>query len=166
MLYKQTSVNVFYELDEIEFLFSAFQKFLSLSLIFLFFAIVDQSCKLQNSFMVSKPQSMASTTPTEIAQSTHTTPIHTTPTPSTSTQSPLLLLSNMSNLMSIKLDYTNYIPLKHQLITILEVYSLVEHIDGTAPKPSPFVLDATEMQLQLLILNFKLGRSRIRHYFP
>ena len=28
----------------------------------------------------------------------------------TPTQSPLQLLSNMSNLMSIKLDYTNYIP--------------------------------------------------------
>ena len=26
---------------------------------------------------------------------------------------------------------------------MLEAYSLVEHIDGTAPKPSPFVLDAT-----------------------
>ena len=92
--------------------------------------------------MVLEPQSIASTTPTNTTQSTHTTPIHTTPTPSTSTQSPLLLLSNMSNLMSIKLDYTNYIPWKHQLITILKAYFLVEHIDGTTPKPSPFVLDA------------------------
>ena len=37
----------------------------------------------------------------------------------------------MSNLMSIKLDYTNYIPWKHQLITILEAYSFIEHIEGT-----------------------------------
>ena len=43
--------------------------------------------------------------------------------------------------MSIKLDYTNYIPWKHQLVTILEAYSLIEHIDGTASTPSPFVLD-------------------------
>ena len=92
---------------------------------------------------------MATTTPTDTAQSMHTTPtpIHTTSipstsTPSASTPSPLLLLSNMSNLMSIKLDYTNYIPWKHQLITILENYSLIEHIDGTTSKPSPFVLDA------------------------
>ena len=49
----------------------------------------------------------------------------------------------MSNLMSIKLDYTNYIQWKHQLITILEAYSLIEHIDGTTLKPSPFVLDTT-----------------------
>ena len=48
----------------------------------------------------------------------------------------------MSNLMSIKLDYTNYIPWRHQLVTILEAYSLIEHIDGTATKQSPYVLDS------------------------
>ena len=94
---------------------------------------------------------MASTTPTDATQSVHTTPIQPTTIPSTSVpststlptaiQSPLLFLSNMSNLMSIKLDYTNYIPWRHQLLTILEAYSLIEHIDGTALKPSPFVLD-------------------------
>ena len=47
----------------------------------------------------------------------------------------------MSNLMSIKLDYTNYILWRHQLLTILEAYSLIEHIDDTALKPSPFALD-------------------------
>ena len=98
--------------------------------------------------MVLEPRSMASTNPNDTTQSMHTTPTptpaHATSIPSTtviSTPSPLLLLSNMSNLMSIKLDYTNYIPWKHQLITILEAYSLIEHIDGTASKPSPFVLD-------------------------
>lgn len=44
--------------------------------------------------------------------------------------------------MSIKLDYANYIPSKHQLITILEAYSLIEHIDGTTQRPLPFVLDS------------------------
>ena len=77
-----------------------------------------------------------------------TTPTNTTPSPSPTphitnqTLSPLLLLSNISNLMSIKLDYTNYIPWKHQLITILEAYSLVEHIDGSTPQPGQFLLDA------------------------
>ena len=88
---------------------------------------------------------MASTPPTDTAQSIHTTPIHTTSTPtpnSTPKQSPLLLLSNMSNLMSIKLDYTNYIPWKHQLITILEAYSLIEHIDGSTTQPCQYLLDA------------------------
>ena len=43
--------------------------------------------------------------------------------------------------MSIKLDYTNYIPWKHQLITILEAYSLIEHIDGSITQPCQFLLD-------------------------
>ena len=71
---------------------------------------------------------MALTPPTNTTPSLSPTPQITNQTPS-----PLLLLSNMSNLMSIKLDYTNYIPWKHQLITILEAYSLVEHIDGSTP---------------------------------
>ena len=96
---------------------------------------------------------MTSTTPIDATQSIHTTPIQPTTIPSTSVsststlptgiQSPLLFLSNMSNLMSIKLDYTNYIPWRHQLLTILEAYSLIEHIDGTTLKPSPFTLDTT-----------------------
>ena len=83
---------------------------------------------------------MASTTPANTTTSTNTN----LPSPQITTQapSPLLLLSNMSNLMSIKLDYTNYIPWKHQLITILEAYSLVEHIDGPTSQPGQFLLDA------------------------
>ena len=91
--------------------------------------------------MVSELRSIALTTPADIVQSVHTTQIQPTTIPSTfapststsstSIQSPLLLLSN-----------TNYIPWKHQLITILEAYSLVEHIDDTTPKPLPFALDA------------------------
>ena len=108
--------------------------------------------------MVSEP--MASTPQRETTQSTHTAPVHTFSTPSTSIQSPLLLLSNMSNLMSIKLDYTNYIPWKHQLLTILKAYSLVEHIDGTTPKPSPFVLDASGNTTSIVNLDFQSWRIR------
>ena len=99
---------------------------------------------------------MASTTPTESSQSTPipSSSTHTTPSPSPS-PSPLLLLSNISNLMSIKLDYTNYKPWKHQLITILEVYLLIEHIDGTTLKPSPFVLDATRNPTLVVNLDFQ-----------
>ena len=100
---------------------------LFLSLFVLIFAIVVHSSKLQifhgirakiNGFNNTNWHSTicAHTTPTPI----HTTSIPSTSTPSISTPSPLLLLSNMSNLISIKLDYTNYIPWKHQLITILE----------------------------------------------
>ena len=45
--------------------------------------------------------------------------------------------------MSVKLDYNNYIyiPWKHQLITILEAYSLIKHIDGSTQQPSQFLLN-------------------------
>jgi hypothetical protein len=56
--------------------------------------------------------------------------------------SPLLLLSNMSNLMSIKLDSVNYIVWKLQLTTILEAYSMIDHIDGSVPKPSQYLIGA------------------------
>ena len=78
-----------------------------------------------------------------MASTAATTSTSNTSTPTTShsvvpSQSTLLLLSNMSNLMSIKLDYSNYIPWKHQLMTILEAYSLIEHIDGSVSQPCPF----------------------------
>ena len=62
--------------------------------------------------------------------------------------------------MSIKLDYTNYIPWKHHLIAILEAYSLVEYIDGTVPKPSPFVLDATRTATLVVNLEFQAWKIK------
>ena len=89
--------------------------------------------------MALEPESMASSTPT----STTTSPPQTIATvTATQSPSPLLLLSNMSNLMSIKLDYTNYIPWRHRLITILEAYSFIEHIDGSTSQPIQYLLDA------------------------
>jgi hypothetical protein len=73
--------------------------------------------------MVSKPSeptSMAS--PSNSSQSSSAAQI----------PSPLLLLSNMSNLMSIKLDNINYLVWKLQLI---------DHIDGTVQKSSQFLVD-------------------------
>nr|XP_023913981.1 uncharacterized protein LOC112025541 [Quercus suber] len=101
---------------------------------------------------------MASTTPTEPSQSISIPPFSYTHT--ASSPSPLLLLSNMSNLMSIKLDYTNYIPWKHQLVTILEAYSLIEHIDGTTLKPSPLLLDATGIPTSVVNLEFQSWNIR------
>jgi hypothetical protein len=62
--------------------------------------------------------------------------------PSPQLPSPLLLLSNMSNLMSIKLDSLNYMVWKLQLTTILEAYSIIDHIDGSVQKPSQYLVDA------------------------
>ena len=42
---------------------------------------------------------------------------------------PLLLLSNMANMTTIKLDNTNYIVWRHQITMVLETYSLFELIE-------------------------------------
>ena len=42
---------------------------------------------------------------------------------------PLLLLSNMANMMTIKMDNTNYIVWRHQMTMVLETYSLFELIE-------------------------------------
>ena len=89
--------------------------------------------------MALEPESMASSTPTSTTPSPPQTIATVT---ATQSPSPLLLLSNMSNLMSIKFDYTNYIPWRHRLITIIEAYSFIEHIDGSTSQPIQYLLDA------------------------
>ena len=42
---------------------------------------------------------------------------------------PLLLLSNMANMTTIKLDNTNYIVWRHQITMVLETYSLFALIE-------------------------------------
>ena len=57
----------------------------------------------------------------------------------TSVHSPLLLLNNMANLMSTKLDSTNYMIWKLQISAILDAYSMIDHLDGSNPPPCPFL---------------------------
>jgi hypothetical protein len=67
---------------------------------------------------------------TNSAQNTsNPTPVH----------SPLLLLNNMANLMSTKLDSTNYMIWKLQTSAILDAYSMIDHLDGSNPSPCPFL---------------------------
>ena len=92
---------------------------LSLSLIFI---TVNKALKL--SFMVSEPTIMD---------------------PVVNNSSPLLLL-NMSNLMSIKLDSVNYMIWKLQLSAILDAYSMIEHLDGSTQQPRQFLVNETGVQ--------------------
>uniref|UniRef100_A0A2N9FFC2 Reverse transcriptase Ty1/copia-type domain-containing protein n=1 Tax=Fagus sylvatica TaxID=28930 RepID=A0A2N9FFC2_FAGSY len=55
--------------------------------------------------------------------------------------SPLLLLNNMSNLMSIKLDSMNYMLWKLQISAILDAYSMIEHLDGSTQQPRQFIVN-------------------------
>ena len=52
---------------------------------------------------------------------------------------PLLLLSNMANMMTVKLDNTNYIVWKHQIPMVLETYSLFEHLEEPQLIPNKFL---------------------------
>uniref|UniRef100_A0A2N9EHV2 Retrotransposon Copia-like N-terminal domain-containing protein n=1 Tax=Fagus sylvatica TaxID=28930 RepID=A0A2N9EHV2_FAGSY len=59
---------------------------------------------------------------------------------------PLLLLNNMSNLMSIKLDSVNYMVWKLQISAILDAYSMIEHLDGSTQQPRQFLIDEAGVQ--------------------
>uniref|UniRef100_A0A2N9ITK5 Retrotransposon Copia-like N-terminal domain-containing protein n=1 Tax=Fagus sylvatica TaxID=28930 RepID=A0A2N9ITK5_FAGSY len=63
--------------------------------------------------------------------------------------SPLLLLNNMSNLMSIKLDSMNYMLWKLQISAILDAYSMIEHLDGSTQQPRQFII--TEDVLAMVV---------------
>uniref|UniRef100_A0A2N9IMA2 Protein kinase domain-containing protein n=1 Tax=Fagus sylvatica TaxID=28930 RepID=A0A2N9IMA2_FAGSY len=63
-----------------------------------------------------------------------------------SNQSPLLLLNNMSNLMSTKLDSSNFMIWKLQIIAVLDAYSMLDHLDGSIPKPNQFLTTETGIQ--------------------
>jgi hypothetical protein len=65
---------------------------------------------------------------------------HSTNSPNSPAQSPLLLLNHMSNLMSAKLDSTNYMIWKVQITAILNAYSMLDHIDGSIPQPREFLI--------------------------
>ena len=52
---------------------------------------------------------------------------------------PLLLLSNMSNIMTVKLDNTNYVVWKHQIKMVLETYSLFELLEDPQLIPEKFL---------------------------
>jgi hypothetical protein len=86
---------------------------------------------------------------------------HTTNPPlQTSLQAPLLLLSNMSNLMSVKLDSTKFIVWKHQLSSILKAYSMIDFVDGTIQSPSRFLTDTKGNFTTTVNPEFQLWNTR------
>ena len=57
----------------------------------------------------------------------------------TSTQTPMILLSNISNLVSVKLDHSNYVLWKYQITSILKAYSVLSFVDGTQQCPPEYL---------------------------
>ena len=88
--------------------------------------------------MVSKPPLMAFA----LSSSSSTTP-STTATTSPLVNPSLLLLSNMSRMMTVKLDFTNYIVWKHQIVVILEAYAMIGFLEDSCVAPDPFLKDSS-----------------------
>uniref|UniRef100_A0A2N9E5R8 Integrase catalytic domain-containing protein n=1 Tax=Fagus sylvatica TaxID=28930 RepID=A0A2N9E5R8_FAGSY len=59
--------------------------------------------------------------------------------PGTISQTPILLLKD---LVSVKLDATNYVIWKYQILSIFESYSLLDMVDGTSSPPAQYLADA------------------------
>ena len=81
--------------------------------------------------MASAPSSSSSTTSsTTLATSSLVNPS-------------LLLLSSMSSMMTVKLDFTNYIVWKHQIGVILKAYAMIGFLDGSCVAPDSFLKDSS-----------------------
>ena len=92
-------------------------------------------------FMVSKPTMVSSASSTSSATSSSTS-AHTTI--STHGVNPLLLLLfNMASMMTVKLDYNNYLVWRHQIEVILEAYSMINFIEDNLEAPNPFLKDSS-----------------------
>ena len=57
--------------------------------------------------------------------------------------SSLLLLSNMSSMMTVKLDHGNYVVWKHQIEVILDTYSMIDVLDNSLTTPDRFLKDSS-----------------------
>ena len=73
---------------------------------------------------------------------------------------PLLLLSNMSNMMTVKLDNTNYIVWKHQITMILETYSLYELLEEPQLALEKFLKDLNGVYTASVNPEFTIWRSK------
>uniref|UniRef100_A0A2N9HLR0 Reverse transcriptase Ty1/copia-type domain-containing protein n=1 Tax=Fagus sylvatica TaxID=28930 RepID=A0A2N9HLR0_FAGSY len=60
---------------------------------------------------------------------------------------PMILLSNITNLVSVKLDQTNYMLWKFQITSTLKAYKLLDVVDGSYPCPEMYNRDTNALAL-------------------
>uniref|UniRef100_A0A2N9GDF2 Retrotransposon Copia-like N-terminal domain-containing protein n=1 Tax=Fagus sylvatica TaxID=28930 RepID=A0A2N9GDF2_FAGSY len=78
--------------------------------------------------------------------------------PTLNTQTPIFLLSNITNYVTVKLDHTNYLMWKFQITGILDAFSLLDHIEDSIPCPCKFLLSETgavTQEIRSLFLQWK-----------
>lgn len=73
---------------------------------------------------------------------------------------PLLLLSNMANMMPIKLDSSNYIVWKHQITMVLETYRMFDLLDEFQPVPDKFLKDLSSSITTMINPDFQIWKSK------
>ena len=119
------------------------------------------------------PTSTASTSTNATMTALTSTTSSSTMSPSTSTSQmnlvnwPLLQLSNMSNMMTVKLDNSNYIVWKHQISMVLETYSMWLNFLMKLNLFQRSFLRISQVQWQLFLIQIiSLGNLRRRHYLP
>ena len=112
--------------------------------------------------MVSEHTTAAATQASTIAASSSTM-ASSSSTPSMSSSlvnQPLLLLSNMPNMMTLKLDNTNYIVWKHQIPMVFETYSLYELLEEAQLVPEKFLKDLSRSYTTIVNPQFLIWKSK------
>lgn len=72
----------------------------------------------------------------------------------------LLLLSNMANMMIVKLDNTNYIVWKHQITIVLKTYSMFELLDEPQSILDKFLKDMSGNITVIMNPDYLVWRSK------
>ena len=114
--------------------------------------------------MVSEPNTISTNSDSTMAATmAATTSTSSSSTMSSSTSSinlinqPLLLLSNM---MTVKLDNSNYIIWKHQISMVMETYSMIDLLDETSLVPEKFLKDHSGTVTTVLNPDFLVWKSK------
>ena len=111
--------------------------------------------------MVSEPELISTQSTTMAASSSTMASSSTSSIPSMNVlNQPLLLLSNMSNMMTVKLDSTNYIIWKYQITMVLETYSLFELLEEPQLVPDKFLKDLSGTYTTILNPAFLIWKSK------
>ena len=71
-----------------------------------------------------------------------------------------LLLSNMANMMTTKLDNKNYIVWRHQITMVLETYSLIELIEEPRLIPDQYLKDLFGAYTTVVNPDFLVWKSK------
>ena len=72
----------------------------------------------------------------------------------------LLMLSNISNMMTVKLDSSNYIVWRHQISMVIETYSLFELLDDTQSIPEKFLTDLSGFVTAIFNPEYSIWKSK------